>query len=84
LNFLVAFGPGFLRQRVQLAKVTERRSRLEETMRSGAAFFHQCHVCKKTEVDDPALDFRVTADGDEICNVCREAQAAVPGPGVQS
>lgn len=72
LNFLVVFGPTFFKERVRLAKVMDRRAQFEDAGRSGAAFFHQCIVCKKTEVDDPTLDFRVTDAGDEICSVCRK------------
>lgn len=73
LNFLITFGPGFVRDRMHSAKVAERRTRFEEFSSSGAAYFHQCSVCKKTEVDDASLDFRVNADGDEICSACRKA-----------
>jgi hypothetical protein len=72
LNFLVAFGPAFVRQSAQRAKVMERKSRFEAASPSAGDFFHQCHVCGKTEVDDKTLEFRVLESGDEICNVCRE------------
>lgn len=73
-NFLIVFAPGFVRERLHYAKVAERRSRFEEMTSTGAAFFHQCTVCNKTEVDDPALDFRVSDDGDEICSACRKSR----------
>jgi hypothetical protein len=31
-------------------------------------------VCGNTEIEDPALDFRITASGDEVCNKCRAAK----------
>jgi hypothetical protein len=68
-NFLVTFGPGLVRDRIHFAKVAQRRSTFTEA--AEAAFFHQCTVCKKTEVDDPKLDFRVNEAGDEICSACR-------------
>jgi hypothetical protein len=71
LNFLITFGPGFIKERQHMAKVGQRRAAFESGTNSGAAFFHQCTVCQKTEVDDPKLDFRVNADGDEICDNCR-------------
>jgi hypothetical protein len=74
LNFLVAFGPSFLQYSANRAKVMERKSRFEAAMPPEGSFFHQCHLCKKTELDDKTLDFRVTAEGDEICNVCREGK----------
>lgn len=71
LNYLVVFLPGFLNARAQQARVMSRRQRFESAAASQAAFFHQCSVCKKTEVDNPQLDFRVLDSGDEICNECR-------------
>ncbi len=71
LNFFVAFGPGFISERARMAQVASRRSRFEATKLSESTFFHQCSVCKKTELDNPQLDFRVLDSGDEICNVCR-------------
>jgi membrane associated rhomboid family serine protease len=78
LNFLIAFGPAFIKERQHLAKVGQKRAAFEAGMNSGAAFFHQCTVCQKTEIDDPKLDFRVNADGDEICDDCR-AKASISG-----
>ena len=72
LNFLIDFAPGFVRERMHLAKVAERRSRFDQMTSSGNPFFHQCTVCKKTEVDNPTLEFRVNDDGDEICSDCRK------------
>lgn len=79
LNFLVAFGPAFIKQSANRAKLMERRSQFSAANASDAAFFHQCSVCKKTEVDDPTLEFRVRSDGEEICDPCREAQATASG-----
>ncbi|HCQ80635.1 MAG TPA: hypothetical protein DIV46_11720, partial [Verrucomicrobiales bacterium] len=28
---------------------------------------HQCVVCKRTELSNPELDFRVAGNGDEYC-----------------
>ncbi|GEP44130.1 hypothetical protein [Brevifollis gellanilyticus] len=72
LNFLVTFGPGFIKDRAHMAKVGNRRSRFQEATRPAAAFFHQCVVCGKTDVDDPTLDFRVNDSGDEVCSICRK------------
>lgn len=71
LNYLVAFGPGFVSERAKQARVVARRSRFESAQLPGDAFFHQCSVCKKTEIDNPQLDFRVLDSGDEICSECR-------------
>ena len=75
LNYLVAFGPALVSGRLQAAKVSQRRERYEAASLPSAAFFHQCKVCGKTEIDDPSLEFRVTDEGEEICSVCRSAKA---------
>ncbi|GAA5138777.1 hypothetical protein GCM10023213_18250 [Prosthecobacter algae] len=72
LNYAIAFGPSFIRGRFHSAKVASRRAQFEQAATSGAAFFHQCKVCGKTEVDDPTLNFRVNDAGDEICSSCRK------------
>ena len=71
LNFFIAFGPAFVSERARMAQVVSRRSRFESAQLPQGTFFHQCSVCKKTELDDAQLDFRVLDSGDEICNVCR-------------
>ena len=71
LNFFVAFGPGFISERARMAQVASRRSRFDSAKPPQGTFFHQCSVCKKTELDDPHLDFRVLDSGDEICSACR-------------
>ena len=74
LNYLIAFVPGFLKEGLQAAKVTDRRSRFQQASVPADSFFHQCVMCKKTELDDPKLEFRVLDSGDEICSVCRVAK----------
>lgn len=71
LNYFIAFGPGFVSERARMAQVASRRSRFESSKAPEGSFFHQCSVCKKTELDDPHLDFRVLDSGDEICSACR-------------
>lgn len=74
VNFIVTFAPGFVRHLKQRGEVMSRRERFEAGTRSEEAWFHKCGVCGKTEVDDPALEFRITASGDEICDRCRAAK----------
>lgn len=71
LNYLIVFGPGFLSERARLARVSVRRSQFESAKMPEGTFFHQCSVCKKTELDDSHLEFRVLDSGDEICSVCK-------------
>lgn len=75
LPFLIAFGPDFIKGRFHAAKVSQRRERYQANSISQEEAFHHCKVCGKTEHDDRTLEFRVTADGDEICSSCRNSNA---------
>jgi hypothetical protein len=66
LNYFVFFAPNMftnLRTRAE----TEGRRRKLETKASGEETLHRCAVCKRTEKDNPDLEFRVAGDGEEYC-----------------
>ena len=71
LNYLIAIGPGMVRRFRNEASAMERRARFVAARPNEGAHFHKCASCGKTDVDDPHLEFRVTADGDEYCSECR-------------
>lgn len=71
LNFFITFAPGFFKGMSQKAATTERRVRFNSGKTPVGSFFHKCHQCGKTDVDDSKLEFRVTADGEEYCVNCR-------------
>jgi hypothetical protein len=71
LNFFIAFGPQFVRWLRLRGTVVERRARFDAARAPEGTWLHKCHSCGKTELDDPKLDFRVGADGEDYCNVCR-------------
>jgi hypothetical protein len=73
LNFLIVFGPEFVRARLHMAKVIKKRTQFKEASLTSAPFFHQCTICQKTEVDDPTLYFRINDAGDELCSKCRKS-----------
>ena len=70
LNFFIACAPICWKNFTQRTKVASRRARFESAQRPAGEFFHQCALCRKTELDDPHLEFRVTSDGEEYCSVC--------------
>jgi len=74
LSFFITFGPGFVKHLKHRGQVMDRQKRFAAQTERDEAYFHKCHVCGKTEIDDPALDFRIAASGDEICNNCRAAK----------
>ena len=45
----------------------KRRRDFQRTLSRSDAVLHTCAVCKKTEHDDPNLDFRIGHDGEEYC-----------------
>ena len=64
-NFGVFFGPALLRAR---------RERKDQILRQTAFLdpedqqtLHCCHICGRTEVSAPHLEFRVARDGNEYC-----------------
>ena len=52
--------------RMRRTVVSRRREFEEKSMRETEAV-HLCAVCKKTELTNPELDFRVARDGEEYC-----------------
>jgi hypothetical protein len=71
LNFFVAFGPGLLKGVSHVAKVNARRQRYAAAQQPENEALHRCVKCSKTEEGNPQLDFRVNADGDDVCSECR-------------
>lgn len=60
--------PQFVRERKTLARAAVRRRKFHARSGDGAGeSFHHCEVCKRTERDDPDLEFRTCLDGTEYC-----------------
>jgi hypothetical protein len=66
LNYFVFFGPD-LYARLRQRTATGIRRRKLESKSSTDETLHRCTVCKRTERDNPELDFRVARDGQEYC-----------------
>ena len=49
------------------ARVWARRATYESGSLPADAAFHICQTCGRTEVDHPALEFRIAGDGEEYC-----------------
>ena len=65
-NFFLFFGPSWL--------ASQRRRKEQKTRQAAYAAavetqetLHCCHVCGRTEVNSPELEFRVARDGNEYC-----------------
>jgi membrane associated rhomboid family serine protease len=68
LNYLLFFGPAFVRGRVDSAKTHARRARFDSAKLPAGTAFHTCHTCGATEVTQPHRTFRVASDGNEYCD----------------
>lgn len=65
-NYLLFFGPHFLREARQNRRVAVRRAKFEAD-KSTDDTLHRCHTCGITEITHPSADFRVANDGQEYC-----------------
>jgi hypothetical protein len=66
LNYFLFFGPAaYAKLRDRTA--TDIRKRKFESKASGEDTLHRCAVCKRTEKDNPELEFRVSRNGEEYC-----------------
>lgn len=70
-NYLIFFGPAFLRARADAARVSGRRAEFERAKMPESETLHRCEVCGATEISHPERDFRVAADGHEYCTLHR-------------
>ena len=66
-NYLLFFGPEIVRNARQRNTVRRRRQRYEESAVPADAPLHQCVVCRRSDVSNPELDFRVGRDGNDYC-----------------
>ena len=66
-NYLLFFGPTFFRHTAEARKIAARRARFEIAKAPAAETLHRCEACGRTEVSNPELDFRVSANGHEYC-----------------
>lgn len=71
LNFFVVFGPGLVRSIRHRSEVGARRRRFAEAQPAEDASLHRCVKCGRTDTLHPLLEFRVNAEGDDICAECR-------------
>jgi hypothetical protein len=66
LNYFAFFGPGIY-AKLRHRTATGIRRRKFESKPGSDETLHRCVVCKRTERDNPELDFRTSKDGQEYC-----------------
>jgi hypothetical protein len=65
-NYLIFFGPSFIRRSHENRKLQHRRAKFE-AVKDTSPTLHRCEACGITEATDPHADFRVASDGKEYC-----------------
>ncbi|MES2923063.1 MAG: hypothetical protein V4819_16020 [Verrucomicrobiota bacterium] len=72
--FIVAFANYFLwagipalRGTVRVIESGKRKKRFNAAKTPESEAFHTCVVCRKTDVTDPHMEFRIGSDGEEYC-----------------
>ena len=85
VNYLVFFGPEWVRHWREQGRTVKRRQRFQVVQRTEVEeTLHRCHVCGSTEATAPEKEFRVAADGEEYCTehlpARQGANAALPRP----
>ena len=68
LNYLLWAGIPALRGTLHEVESSQRRKAHKARRMPEETAFHECHVCGRTEVTDPKLEFRVGPDGNEYCD----------------
>ncbi len=66
IPFVLVFAPIFFSGAKNRGETAVRRAKFQQKMAPGDSF-HYCYICGKTENEDPHLEFRVAADGEEYC-----------------
>jgi len=67
-NYLLFFGPEILRDAMHRTTVAQRRQKFEKAITPDSEALHCCVICKRTDLTDPELDFRVGPDGNDYCS----------------
>jgi len=66
-NYLLWAGIPAIRGTAQVVGAASRKRKFEKAKPGGETAFHRCRKCDRTEVSDPDLEFRISADGEEYC-----------------
>ena len=66
-NYILFVAVPFLRGRMRKTTGPAWTRRITPKAGTTAVAFHTCKTCGRTEVDNPALEFRVGGDGEDYC-----------------
>jgi hypothetical protein len=65
-NFFLFFGPSWIAARRGRREQRARQAAFEASV-DAEETLHRCHLCGRTELTSPELEFRVARDGNEYC-----------------
>ncbi len=68
LNYLLWAGIPALRGQARVMQSVQRKKGFTAKQLPKEEAFHRCAVCGRTEISDPALEFRIGTDGQEYCD----------------
>ncbi len=68
MNYTLWAGIPTLRGTALVIESAQRRQRFSARKLPASNAFHTCGICKRTELSDPALEFRIGSDGNEYCS----------------
>ena len=68
MNYLLWAALPALRGKTREVKAGQRRRQFHPAHAKPGTEFHRCEQCGRTEISDPALEFRVGVDGKEYCD----------------
>jgi len=66
-NYFIWAALPALRGRALIRESVQRKKSFSSAKTSDSEPFHSCVVCKRTDISDPGLEFRIGADGEEYC-----------------
>lgn len=68
--FLITFVPGFFSDFRERSQSAVRKHKFEAAKAGEGDAFHECENCGATDNTNPEREFRVTAEGQELCEKC--------------
>ncbi|MES2658644.1 MAG: hypothetical protein V4689_08495 [Verrucomicrobiota bacterium] len=67
-NYFIWAGIPALRGTARVLDAAKRRKNFNAAKLPASDAFHTCIICKKTDVSDPHMEFRIGTDGEEYCD----------------
>jgi len=71
-NYFIFFGKELVTGRKTRIKNVSRKKTYEKNSKSHKEHHHKCHICGRTENDDPSLDFRYCSSCDGYIEYCSD------------